>query len=151
MSTTTKVSRRLFLKVIVATGAASAWGGCGGGNGAGAEAFGDASAGNSADLPVGSIRAVANAPAFIGRDQDGLYAMTSTCTHAGCDMIASGSITAQGIDCHCHGSVFDKNGNVISGPANSPLEHFAVSVDPSGAMTVHGGTQVPQSSRTPIA
>jgi cytochrome b6-f complex iron-sulfur subunit len=151
MSTTARVSRRLFLKLVVASSAASALGGCGGGGGTSAEAFGDASAGNVSDLPVGSIRAVPNAPAFIARDQDGLYAMTSTCTHAGCDLIASGVITAQGIDCRCHGSVFDKDGSVVSGPATNPLEHFAVSVDPSGAITVHGGTQVSQSTRTPIA
>jgi cytochrome b6-f complex iron-sulfur subunit len=147
----TNISRRHFLQVIVATGAVSALPGCNGGGDSSPEAFGDVGAGNVSELAVGSIQAVSNAPAYIARDASGLYAMTSTCTHAGCDMIASGAITSQGIACHCHGSVFDKNGNVVTGPANSALAHFAVSVDAAGAITVHGGQTVAQSERTAVA
>ena len=151
MSMLTNISRRHFLQVVAAAGAATALTGCGSGNNGSAEAFGDASAGNVSALAVGRLEAVPNTPAFIGRDADGLYAMTATCTHAGCDMISAGSITAQGIVCNCHGSVFDKDGSVISGPAKSALEHFAVTVDASGNITVHGGSSVSQATRTPVA
>lgn len=150
MSMMNQVSRRHFLQVIAAVGAVSALPGCGSGN-ASAEAFGDVSAGSVSELSVGTVKAIPNAPAYIARDASGLYAMTSTCTHAGCDMIASGSISNQGIVCNCHGSVFDKDGNPKSGPAQSALEHFAVSVDASGNITVHGGTSVSQAERIAVA
>ena len=79
---------------------------------------------------------------------DTSYAMTSTCTHAGCDMIADGRVNAQGVMCGCHNSRFDPNGRVKSGPARQPLQHFAVSVDSAGVVTVHGAEPVSASQRT---
>jgi len=146
---TTHVSRRHFLQIIAATGAAGAISACGHSD-ASPESFGDVPAGNVSALSVGSIQAVPKAPAYVARDANGIYAMTSTCTHAGCDMIASGSVSASGIHCNCHGSVFDKDGNVTSGPANAALAHFEVSVDTTGAITVHGGKTVSQSTRVSV-
>ena len=48
-------------------------------------AFGDVSAGNLGTLPVGTLQRVASNPVFIGRDAGGLYSVTITCTHEGCD------------------------------------------------------------------
>lgn len=49
-------------------------------------------------------------------------ALTSVCTHTGCDNAWSyaGSI----LTCACHGSRFDSSGNVINGPASTPLMEF---------------------------
>jgi Rieske Fe-S protein len=96
------------------------------------------------------MQALSDAPAILARDENGLYAMTSTCTHQGCDMIHDGSVTNSAISCDCHGSRFDINGNPVAGPANAPLQHFAVSIDASGAITVHGGTDVSSSTRVPV-
>ena len=105
--------------------------------------FGDVSAGNVSELAVGQVTAIPGAPACVGRDAGGIYAMTLTCTHQGCQT----SVLGHQIACPCHGSVFDTNGNVVSGPAQDPLQHFAVTVDGSGAITVHGGTEVGQGVR----
>ena len=138
-------TRRKFL-VIVAAGAAVpaiAVSGCsGGGTGAEPEPFGDVSAGNVNTLAVGALQIVQGAPAVLGRDDAGVYAMTITCTHAGCPVSASGTGVDAQLFCPCHGSQFDRNGNVQRGPAASPLAHFAVSIDASGNITVHGGTRV---------
>jgi Rieske Fe-S protein len=123
---------------------------CGCSSSAGPAQFGDLSAGNVSALPVGSLRALASAPACIGRDSSGVYAMTLTCTHAGCDMGESGSVSPQGLVCACHGSEFDADGNVVRGPATQDLEHFAVSADASGNLTVHGGQTVSASTRLTI-
>jgi Rieske Fe-S protein len=55
------------------------------------------------------------------------------------------------IVCGCHQSIFDLNGNVVQGPASSPLTHFAVSVAVDGTITVHGGQKVSAATRTPAA
>src|ERR1041384_7172095 len=70
-------------------------------------------AGNISNLPVGTLRAVNNLPVAIGRDSGGIYAMSLVCTHAGGDM--SGGVGASAIDCSCHGSRFDPQGNVLRG------------------------------------
>src|SRR5258708_18748898 len=79
--------------------------------------FGDVSAGNVAAIPVGTLAQVGTIPVFIARDADGLYAMTTTCTHQGCDVIASqASGPSVSLLCPCHGSQFDRNGGVSTGP-----------------------------------
>jgi cytochrome b6-f complex iron-sulfur subunit len=144
-----ELSRRCFLQVLAASAAGSAGAlACSAGNNGGdPEAFGDVSAGNVSALQVGTGKTVPGAPAFICRDNNGLYAMTSTCTHAGCDMASNSTLTSL-IQCDCHGSQFDLNGNVTRGPASSPLTHFAVTLASDGTITVHGATKVAASTRT---
>jgi Rieske Fe-S protein len=111
---------------------------------------GDVPAGNVSSLPVGSLRVVNGEPVCIGRDSGGVYAMTLTCTHAGCDIGANGDVSPSGLVCGCHGSRFDANGNVVSGPAPSALDHFAVSVEGSGNLTIHGGQVVDAGQRLAV-
>jgi Rieske Fe-S protein len=138
------LARRRFLGL--AGGAAL----CGCTSAVGPIQFGDVAAGNVSSLPVGSLRALPSAPACIGRDANGVYAMTLTCTHAGCDMGQSGSVSSQGLFCGCHGSQFDANGGVVRGPATQPLDHFAVSVDSAGNLTVHGDQIVSADQRLSV-
>jgi len=149
-----EISRRYFLKVL-AVGAATTAGSlaaCSGNNSTNgqAEAFGDVNAGNVSALSVNEVKPVPGAPVFIGRDANGVYAMTTTCTHQGCDL-ATGTITAAAIQCPCHGSQFDHNGDVVAGPATQPLAHFKVDVATDGTITVHGGTMVDASIRAPVS
>jgi Rieske Fe-S protein len=125
-------------------GAGAALGACSEAGGASAEAFGDVSAGNVSGLPVGTLRTVASAPVCVGRDSGGVYAMTVTCTHQGCTIT---SVSASGLACPCHGSRFDANGNVTNGPASEPLQHFAVTADTAGNLTIHGGQSVDSGAR----
>jgi Rieske Fe-S protein len=113
---------------------------------------GDVGAGNIKDLPPDTVRLIQGAPACIGRDTGGLYAMSTTCTHEGCDIATHGSVSFQQIVCNCHNATFDSNGNPTSGPARSQLQHFAVSLDAAtGDIMVHGGTYVDGSTRVPVA
>lgn len=144
---TTKTTRRVFLQVLGAAAAVPVLGGCMNGGGADPAPVGTVSAGNVADLPVGSLVAVTGHPVCIGHDDGGIYAMTLTCTHAGCDMSRQGSVSASGITCNCHGSTFDANGEVTGGPAHSALQHFMVSADADGNLTIHGDSDADASFR----
>ena len=66
---------------------------------------------------------------FVFRDKQGyFYALSSVCTHLGCnvDWKATGvpGHPEGVITCPCHGSLFNKTGDVISGPAPRPLDRF---------------------------
>jgi cytochrome b6-f complex iron-sulfur subunit len=143
------VNRRRFLGLVAGGVGGVAAVGCMM-SGIGPAPVGDVPAGNVAILPVGTIRPLASVPACIGRDANGVYAMTLTCTHAGCDMGQQGSVSGGGLFCACHGSRFDANGNVVAGPAPQPLEHFGVTVDASGELTVHGGQVVSSDQRLKV-
>jgi Rieske Fe-S protein len=54
-------------------------------------------------------------------------ALTSVCTHSQCDR--NWSYGNEVFTCSCHGSRFDTNGQVVNGPAASPLRSYPVSRD----------------------
>jgi Rieske Fe-S protein len=136
-----KNQRRTFLKIVAASPLLAC-------SKSGAPAsFGQVSAGNVSSTRVDTLTVVPDAPAILGRDTDGLYAMTITCTHEGCDVTPTGTT----LYCPCHGSRFDSNGNVQNGPANAPLVHFAVTVDAAGNITVDGTMQVAETVRTAVS
>lgn len=94
---------------------------------AGLHFFGDrispAQASSADGVPVGEGRVVRDGPGKTGvyRDQDGgLHAVSLRCTHLGC--ILRFNSAERSWDCPCHGSRFDVDGNVLEGPATSPLE-----------------------------
>lgn len=58
------------------------------------------------------------------RDDKGIYALSLVCTHLGCTV----GVTAAGLSCPCHGSLFDRRGNVLKGPADRPLRRLEVVV-----------------------
>jgi|HubBroStandDraft_6_1064221.scaffolds.fasta_scaffold319286_2 cytochrome b6-f complex iron-sulfur subunit len=140
--------RRRFLGVI-AQGGAALGAACLGVDCAGGPS-GPIAAGNVSAVAEGTLSAVAGEAVAIGRDAQGLYAMTLICTHEGCDIGSQGSVSEEAVICNCHGSRFDANGNVVSGPARSPLQHFAVTLDSAGAITIDASTDVAETVRTAV-
>jgi cytochrome b6-f complex iron-sulfur subunit len=51
-------------------------------------------------------------------------ALSSICTHQSCTIDSFDSGKSQFV-CPCHGSRFDVNGNVVQGPAGSPLPKYS--------------------------
>ena len=57
------------------------------------------------------------------RDGDGVYAISTVCTHLGC-IVKS---VEGGFECPCHGSRYTGDGSVAKGPAPKPLPWVKVS------------------------
>jgi cytochrome b6-f complex iron-sulfur subunit len=118
-------------------------------NPTGSAPTGPVSAGNVSSLKMNTLQ-VLSSNVVIGRDNQGLYAMSAVCPHAGCLVEdTSGSISA-GLSCPCHGSAFDGNGGVTRGPARSSLQHYKVTIAADGSITVDGGTTVAADVRVPV-
>ncbi len=144
-------TRRMFLKraagTAVVIGCPAILGSCKGGAGGG----GLVDAGNIADYAPGDLVAIVGQGVALGYDDQGLYAVSTFCTHANCDMSEQGTIDGQdGFSCACHGSTFDPNGKVTGGPATTDLEHYAVHLDDAGDITIDLDEVVGADARTPV-
>jgi len=54
-------------------------------------------------------------------------ALSSICTHQGCQVTYDSS--ANNLPCPCHGSLFSISGNVLNGPASQSLRTYPLSVE----------------------
>jgi cytochrome b6-f complex iron-sulfur subunit len=86
-----------------------------------------------ADYPPGALVYVAQARAYVGHDAQGLYAMDAVCPHLGCLVEREED---SGFVCPCHGSHFDADGQVQTGPATRPLRHLHLWLDEDGQLMV---------------
>ncbi|MFI5134358.1 MAG: ubiquinol-cytochrome c reductase iron-sulfur subunit [Chitinophagales bacterium] len=65
-------------------------------------------------------------PFYIEKQSDGSYlALRLHCTHRGCTV----KVAPDKLVCPCHGSEFSFHGDVLKGPATSPLVSYPVTVD----------------------
>jgi cytochrome b6-f complex iron-sulfur subunit len=131
------VNRRAFLaKSALAAAAAALAAGCGNGEfGPPLPAHGGDSRPSGsvtirvANFPglatVGNLVAVAPERAAMRTGTATFIALSTICTHQGCDADVANNVVV----CPCHGSRFDKNGNVINGPADRPLVQLQTAYD----------------------
>jgi menaquinol-cytochrome c reductase iron-sulfur subunit len=77
---------------------------------------------------VGWKRAKVNRTAYASQDAAGnLAVLSDVCTHLSCKVRWD---SAQGaFVCPCHDALFDRQGNVISGPPPRPLDRFEAKVE----------------------
>jgi menaquinol-cytochrome c reductase iron-sulfur subunit len=66
---------------------------------------------------------------FLVRTDDGVRALSSTCTHLGCRLGYDRATKL--IKCPCHGGVFRPDGTNVSGPPPRPLPHLPSRVEDS--------------------
>ena len=70
-------------------------------------------------------------PNVLLKKSDGsILALSLLCTHVCCTCTYDSA--SDKVYCPCHGSVFDANGNVLQGPASSPLPQVQLKVDVAG-------------------
>ena len=63
--------------------------------------------------------------AYLGNDE--YIALSKICTHNQCTVEFKGG--EDKFVCHCHGSEFNTNGDVTSGPADEPLKEYNTELD----------------------
>ncbi|MFM8417066.1 MAG: ubiquinol-cytochrome c reductase iron-sulfur subunit, partial [Actinomycetota bacterium] len=73
------------------------------------------------------------APVFNGM-QAGIVAIYQKCPHLGCRV--PNCATSQWFECPCHGSQYNRVGEKKAGPAPRGMDHFAVTVSPTGDVVV---------------
>ena len=78
-----------------------------------------------ADLPAGGALVFRQERVAVMRAGNDIIALSLVCTHLGCTV----SVTPEGMICPCHGSRFDRNGRVLSGPAERSLLRLTVEQD----------------------
>jgi len=79
-----------------------------------------------------------NLRVFLFRKGNSFRAVSAICTHLGCTV----NLAGEGFHCPCHGSVFDKSGTVVSGPAPSALTWFELTLSRDGHLVIDTGQQV---------
>jgi cytochrome b6-f complex iron-sulfur subunit len=89
--------------------------------------------GRPADFPPGSVTFAAERRLFIFNTPDGFCAISAVCTHLGCNVNHEAE---KGFACPCHGSTFEADGRVRTGPAAWPLPRFAMSLSRRGELIV---------------
>jgi cytochrome b6-f complex iron-sulfur subunit len=95
-------------------------------------------AGKPEDYPDGSVTFLEDERVFLVRQGNTFRCLSAICTHLGCTV----NRASQGYHCPCHGSVFDNQGAVKSGPAPRALEWFSVTMSKDNRLLVDKGRRV---------
>jgi cytochrome b6-f complex iron-sulfur subunit len=89
-------------------------------------------AGKPDDYPDGSVTFLDDERVFLIRQGNTYRCLSAVCTHLGCTV----NRADHGYHCPCHGSVFDSQGNVKSGPAPRGLAWFQVTLSKDNRLLV---------------
>src|ERR1700690_1693820 len=90
------------------------------------------------DYPDGSVTFLEDERVFLIRKGNTFRCLSAVCTHLGCTVNRAG----HGYHCPCHGSVFNDQGNVVSGPAPRGLEWFQVTLSKDNRLLVDKNQRV---------
>src|SRR6516162_5679900 len=88
--------------------------------------------GKPEDYPDGSVTFLEDERVFLVRQGNTFRCLSAVCTHLGCTV----NRADKGYHCPCHGSVFDDQGNVKSGPAPRALSWFEISLSKDNRLLI---------------
>lgn len=146
------LSRRRFLEVVGAGGAAAAAAGCG-------EEYdftpdvGRFDVGVPDEYAIGDLQYKDTGPILVCRDDAGMYVMSAICTHQAC-FLGDDAEEVDGsadppIECKCHKSQYDANGVDLAGPSTKPLQHYALTLE-DGRLIADTGVRVDRDARLTV-
>ncbi len=83
-------------------------------------------AGPVADYPIGSVTKFRDGKFWLSRLDTGVIALYWRCTHLGCTV--PWRPDEDRFHCPCHGSIYERTGQNIAGPAPRPLDYMAIEI-----------------------
>jgi cytochrome b6-f complex iron-sulfur subunit len=92
------------------------------------------SAGKPEHYPENSVTLDPRLGLFVVRSAHGFYALNAVCTHLGC--LTVWKPESDVIACPCHGSTFQRDGSVITGPAPRALAWLKMWMSDDGDLMV---------------
>lgn len=98
------------------------------------------SAGKPGRYPANSVTLDPRLGVFVVRAEEGFYAMNAVCTHLGC--LTAWKAEADVIACPCHGSTFQRDGEIIAGPAPRPLPWLKMWMGDDGNLMIDRSTTI---------
>jgi len=108
---------------------------------------GTVQAGAVTDFKVGDVKKNNEGKFYLSRVPEGFLALWQKCPHLGCtvpwleNQQSEDSIAPTGrFNCPCHGSIYDRYGQIIQGPAPRPMDMFKVTIR-DGRIYVDTGPQ----------
>ena len=100
------------------------------------------------EIAPGTVLVLPKHKIYVVRTDQGIYALSATCTHLGC-MTRFDKENAQ-LACPCHGSRFALDGTVRHGPAPKPLPRLQVAIE-RGMIVVDTAKRVPAGTLLKVA
>ena len=88
--------------------------------------------GLASKYPTNSRTILPEVPAIVIHDDDGLRALSLSCSHLGCTIEERNF----GFECPCHSSRYDLNGVVLKGPSTADLRKLRVAKTEDGNLHV---------------
>ena len=97
-------------------------------------------AGEVTEFLAGTVSHVQKGRFYVSRlDDGGMLALWQRCTHLGCTVPWR---EGEGrFNCPCHSSIYNRVGEVISGPAPRPLDRFPIAIE-DGQIVVDTGSPI---------
>ena len=100
---------------------------------------GTITAGTADELKVGDVKVVPDGKFYVSRVPEGFLALWWKCPHLGCTVPWKDNEESIGQDvgrfdkgefhCPCHGSRYNRYGQIVFGPAPRPMDAFPVTID----------------------
>jgi cytochrome b6-f complex iron-sulfur subunit len=100
---------------------------------------GTITAATTSELKVGDVKAVTDGKFYLTHVPEGYIALWWKCPHLGCTVPWKENDPPEGQDvghfdkgrfnCPCHGSIYDRYGQIIRGPAPRPMDRFPVTIE----------------------
>ena len=94
--------------------------------------------GRKNNYPVNTFTYLEDRQLYVYRDHEGTRDLSAVCTHLGCIIEKSD----EGFQCPCHGSCYNKEGEVLSGAATKDLPWYELQRDVDGQIVVDQGRLV---------
>jgi Rieske Fe-S protein len=102
--------------------------------------------GKAKEVPVGGGVVYKDAKVVVTQPATGEFkGYSAVCTHQGCLVAA---VVDGTINCDCHGSKFNLDGTVSTGPATTPLPARQVTVNEGGELVLGGAAEEPPAATT---